>query len=90
MRGFWGWFLDSLQSELTECRRRCREAEPGAEADAAYDDLRAMYDVMEWAAKQVYRLYLEDLRKCSIDWGWDRGETKAPEVSDPYPGDHTL
>lgn len=89
LRGIWGLFLDGLQRELRELRRDCLAAEPGPEADFAYDCYRAQIGAMEWAAKQVDRMYLEDRRKVAIDWSWDR-EPHPPEPADAYAGDHTL
>jgi hypothetical protein len=57
-----------------ELRQRCLEAEPGPQADFAYDCLRSHYDVMEWAAKQIDRMYQEDRWRVAVDWSWDRGE----------------
>ena len=74
LRGHWGVFLDGLQSELHELRALCEEAEPGPDADAAYDHYRAHLGVMEWAARQVHRHYLDDLRRVTVDWRWDRGD----------------
>jgi hypothetical protein len=74
LRGIWGCFLDGLQDELVELRQRCLEAEPGPQADFAYDCLRSHYDVMEWAAKQIDRMYQEDRWRVAVDWAWDRGE----------------
>lgn len=81
LRGLWGWFLDWLQPELRRLRRACLDAEPGAEADAAYDRLAEHYDLIEWAAKKVDEMYLADRWKVAVDWGWHRGETsEGPEA----------
>ena len=74
LRGHWGLFLDGLQDELVELRQACLDAEPGPDADAAYDRLRSHYDVMEWAAKEIDRHYREDRWRVAVDWAWDRGE----------------
>jgi hypothetical protein len=88
LRGLWGWFLDSLQTELAELRAACLAAEPGPDADFAYDCLRAHLDVMGWAAKEIDRMYLEDRWRVAVDWSWDR-EAHPPEPV-TYAGDHTL
>jgi hypothetical protein len=74
LRGLWGLFLDDLQIELAELRAHCLEAEPGPEVDFAYECLHAHYAVMEWAAGEIDRMYLEDRRRVTVDWRWDRGE----------------
>lgn len=89
LRGLWGVFLDGLQAELRELRRACLAAGPGWDADFAYDCYRAHLGLMEWAAKEIDRLYLLDRRRVAIDWSWDR-DPRPPEVADGYAGDHTL
>ena len=89
LRGLWGWFLDWLQPELQSLRDDCDAAEPGAEADEAYARYAAHLRLMEWAAKEVDRLYLLDRQRVTVDWSWDRGPT-PPEPTDDYAGDHTL
>lgn len=71
-------------------RRACLSAEPGPDADEAYDRLRAHYAVMEWAAGQIDRMYLEDRWRVAVDWSWDRTPHPEAEPRDAYAGDHTL
>jgi hypothetical protein len=89
LRGIWGVFLDGVQEEMHDLRRRCLAAEPGPDADFAYDCLRAHYDAMEWAAKKVHEMYLDDLRRLAVDWSWHR-TPHPPEPTVAYAGDHTL
>lgn len=89
LRGLWGWFLDSLQPELHALRADCLAAEPGPEADEAYDRYHAHLKVMEWAAKEVDRQYLLDRMRVAVDWSWDR-DPHPPQTRDEYEGDHTL
>ena len=91
LRGLWGWFLDWLHIELADIRADCREAEANgtaADVERDYERYRAHLDLMEWAAKEVDRLYLLDRLRVAVDWSWDR-EPHPPEP-DTYEGDHTL
>ena len=88
LRGIWGVTLDGLQDELAVLRQRCLDAEPGPDADFAYDCLASHYRFMEWAAKEIDRMYQEDRWRVAVDWAWDRKPQPAP--ADDYEGDHTL
>ena len=106
LRGLWGWFLDTLRPELAELRRACLAAEPGPEADFAYDCYRSHLAVMEWAAREVDRMYLEDRKKVFADpaWEWRGVPTGGHPIEGVdvdaidgklarwlgYEGDHTL
>lgn len=89
LRGVWGVFLDSVQEEMWELRRACLVAEPGPDADFCYACLNAQYGVMEWAARRVHEMYVEDLRRLAIDWSWHR-TPHPPAPADDHAGDHTL
>lgn len=106
MRGLWGWFLDSLQPELRALRADCEAAEPGPEADEAYDRYQSHLRVMEWAAKEIDRMYLADRWKVIADpaWEWQGIPTGGHAIASTdvdavdaklanwlgYEGDHTI
>jgi hypothetical protein len=78
LRGVWGLFLDGLQKELRELRAKCLAAEPGDDADFAYDCYRSHLDVMAWAAGKIDEMYQQDRWRVAVDWSWDRGEAENP------------
>lgn len=72
LRGLWGWFLDWLQPELERLRADCTAAEADGDAAEAYDRYRSHLGLMEWAAREIDRLYLLDRQRVTVDWTWDR------------------